>query len=241
MTRIDNPALVTPPAFVAFDLFGADYNDYKGRDLENWTQAVVGTGTVTYNNLGYLVCDTGANAGSTAMASWLPIIGTSAPAWRINWDHELVILWEQMFNDVGGAGGNKIANQRLSVTPTTGILANEGVGFGYERNGVHLICESHDGAAREFTDLGISSYLEALQGNNGGVFLIWHRPGGAAEVRFYQLNHSGVWVLLATHTTRVPAGTTGGAISMAVNNQATATQQQAWLTKVKMGRPYPVP
>ncbi|MBA7661737.1 hypothetical protein ES703_69757 [subsurface metagenome] len=220
------------------------WQHYYQKLLEDWIEVVVGAGSSIYSaSLGYLQVSSGVIAGDMAQRTWQCLIGESGGANRFDWDSEMILQFIGSFDVSGAAVGDKIAGMHLKKGNTSNILADKGIGFGYERNGVHLICESHDGIGREPTDLGVSSYIENLfvgSSPAGTILRVHHRPAGANAVKFYILNAAGGFDLVATHTTRVPSGVSSGAMMVFARNNTTASNIAAILTDAQLYRPIPV-
>lgn len=223
------------------NLLGCLYEQSYNKLLEDWVEAVTGSGTTTYNPYGFLEVSTGTTADSTAMRSYRPILADINAPNDINWDDEHVLQFFVKFF-TGGIATTKFGYARLAQTVTPNVLGVRGIGFIYNRSGDRLLLESHDGVARQETDLGVESYHENLfsSGAHGTVLRIHHRPNGQDKVEFYELNTGGGFDLIGTHTTRVPSGQGDGHLVISANNQGQNEDMKVTITHATLYRPIPV-
>jgi len=202
-------------------LLGANFAErWSGRylqivnDLANFTPAVTNTGTtVTYPFLARL--RSGTTIGSTAKLSALYWARSSNGVMvsAIDWAKPLEVLFVGSFVTQYGSVNGLAVTWKFAQENGTGILSQEGFGIRWDRNTTIVTAESHDGAAREASSMGAVQQVY----NQLTRIRIVLDPG--VSVKFYMDD-----VLKATHTTRVPTGTsTATYITVGTENPTSAT------------------
>ena len=208
------------PAFIeAGDILGS-LRGWQLHMIDNFStfeESVEGTG-YTFRDLVRAECRTGDDAASLAcIYEWLYIhatdnYSTSYLKRDMNWDRAVDLTFFGRFSPAEIAGA-RFGWMRFANDITGGDLAQEGVGFRYHRSGFKLFAQSHDGGGLESTEIVTGSVLlsQVLP------YRIRHYPGD--KVEFYWGGN-----LLATHTSRVPAGTAtnGACVSIGAENVAHA-------------------
>ncbi len=183
-------------------------------DLANFTPAVTDSGTtVTYPFLARL--RSGATQGSTAKLSALywarSANGVMVSA--IDWSKPIEVLFVGSFVTQYASVGGLAVTWKFAQENGTGILSQEGFGIRWDRNTTIVTAESHDSVARETSSMGalFPAYNQLTR------IRIVLDPG--VSVKFYMDD-----VLKATHTTRVPTGTSGSTyITVGTENPTSAT------------------
>ncbi len=182
-------------------------------DLAHFTATVTGTGTaVTYPFLARL--RSGTTQSSTAKLSTLYWVRQSNGVMvsAIDWSKPIEVLFVGSFVTQYGSVGGLAVTWKFAQENGTGILSQEGFGIRWDRNTTIVTAESHDGTARETSSMG------ALAPTNSLIRIrIVLDPG--VSVKFYMDD-----VLKATHTTRVPTGTSSATyITVGTENPSSAT------------------
>lgn len=190
-------------------------------DFTNWSKIENGGGVVT-QGLTQAKVDSAGVAGGEAMlydTLYLTLAGGSLAS-NMDWDKACNIWWACMV-DGAGIGSTIWSFIRFAATNVFGVLAQKGVGFRYKRSGYTLYAESHDGVALESTEIstGVSLHTKLH------LYQIKHTPG--VKVEFYLDN-----VLEATHTVRVPAGSSGTTLAVAAENLAVAQSIEMTVNRI---------
>ena len=169
-------------------------------DFTDGLAALVGTGTVTNGGsrgTERLRLKTGTtNPSSAQLKLRMPLsVNTSNGILsQVDWDKDVEFIW-LLIDDRTGAASTRSAHIKVATSLAVGRLGSEGVGVEIQRNSLTFDCLSHDGTTVESTQVTKPS------GATQWRLHIKHTAG--SKVEFF-LNGS----LVATHTTRVPAGLT---------------------------------
>ena len=193
------------------DIFSIrNLRDLGPMDLAVLSDLSTGTGAVAAS-IGFMQVTSGVTAGGVGLlfgglnffrASSGLIVGT------INWDLPLEVVFYVGDDRIGAASPQRTTRLKFSLDGSTQHLidlANEGFAFEFERNNANFQFQTHDGTAIETTDIA------KWAADQPGRLRIVHTPGVSVELFLNEVS-------VATHTTRVPAGTTTVNLLMSANN-----------------------
>jgi hypothetical protein len=203
-------------------------------DFEHWLATVTGSGSTGYSSYGSLTLTTGTTAGSTAIRSQSVRTGIIA---SINWAYPFWVQFLCNFSTQGIAV-TKYVYLKLALENSAADLSNKGVAIRFNRNGLALQGQVHNGSARQTVALGSLPFFNGTAGYNCSVFRIVFDPA-AGRVDFYAVNN-GVWTNLGAITSGLPSGIDLSAltVSISVSNPGTTEFQSAELNSVLFYKPY---
>jgi len=203
-------------------------------DFEHWLQTVTGSGSTGYSNYGSLTLSTGSTQGSTAIRSQSVRMGIIA---GINWAYPFWIQFLCNFS-TGGIAVTKYVYLKLALEYGAADLSNKGAAIRFNRNGLALQGQVHNGSSRQTVSLGSLPFFNGSFGYNCSTFRIVFDPT-AGRVDFYAVNN-GVWTNLGAITSGLPIGIDLSAltISISVSNPGTTQAQSAELNSVLLYKPY---
>jgi hypothetical protein len=209
-------------------------NFFYCADFEHWLQTVTGSGSTNYLNYGSLTLTTGGTQNSTAIRSQSVRMGNIA---GIDWAQPFWVQFLCNFS-TDGAAVAKYVYLKLSLEYGAAELSNKGVAIRFNRSGMALQGQVHNGSSRQTVSLGILPWLNGSFGYSCSVFRIVFDPTGG-KVDFYAVN-MGIWTKLGTISTGLPTGIDLSAltVSISVSNPTTTELQAAELNSVLIYKPY---
>ena len=203
-------------------------------DFEHWLQTVTGSGSTTLYGYGSMALSTGGTQNSTAIRAQSVRTGIIA---GINWAYPFWVQFLCNFS-TGGIAVTKYAYLKLALETSAADLSHKGVAIRFNRNGLALQGQVHNGTSRQTVNLGSLPFFNGTVGYNCSVFRIIFDPS-AGRVDFYAVNN-GVWINLGAITTGLPTGIDLSAlsVSISVSNPGTTEAQAAELNSVLLYKPY---
>jgi len=201
----------------------------EGQDLEEWLEAIDGSGTTQWTNH-RLVVLAGAVANSHAnRMSEIPY-GEGASLHKINWDYPVWCQIEGKFYTGGSAVNHRYAFLGIDsgLNLADGIVG-VGMGIRFDRAGVlyYAQCRNGNGLTNEL--------VTGIQVGGRTILRMVFTPG--VSIKFYAWNGSA-FELKGTLTTNIPSGDGTGKIQVAANNGTSTDDMRAELTRALLYHHY---
>ena len=196
-------------------------------DLANFISTVTDSGTTVTEPFLARV-RSGTTQGSTAKlaARYWARSSNGVMVSAIDWAKAVEVLFVGSFVTQYGSVGGLTVTWKFAQENGTGILSQEGFGIRWDRNTTIVTAESHDSVARQASSMGTVQQLW----NQLTRIRIVLDPG--VSVKFYMDD-----VLKATHTTRVPAGTSSATwITIGTENPTSATNVGTDVASIAVSR-----